>query len=98
MVWCAWRLENASIVICGSESPNDNDGMMVNGLRRITDLYANKIKLDLPSFDLTIKLENTYSLKIFCNSTNKDENYENYTLSNHKNYYTVEGGNYLSKE
>jgi hypothetical protein len=70
MVYCAWRLEQGSIVICGSGESNSNEGSMIKGLDNLTGRNIKSLSIFPPAFDMTIGFENECVLKVFCDMTN----------------------------
>ena len=92
MVWCSWHIEDEKSIITGNNDPNDNDGPMVSGLRLLCDTSITEVICNPPSYDLELKFSNGLSLKIFCCSVNKLDDYENYYYGTPQGWFTVGPG------
>ncbi len=74
-VFCEWRLQSNGHVITGASEPNNLDGPLVTGLKRIINKKITKVELTDDCGDLTVFFDDIY-LKIFCNYTgNEDSEY-----------------------
>ncbi len=86
---CAWRLDSSDTVICGSTDSNDNEGPMQRGLELIVGRTVKSVKVEPPACDLTIGLDGNFTLKVFCDQTNVEEGYDNYSLHVKDRIYIV---------
>ena len=88
---CSWTVESQEGVVCGSESPNHNDGEMVNGLKKLLGGRVYDIKLSRPSLDLHIEFDNGLTLKLFCITIASEEDGDNYTVFTPTHIFTIKG-------
>jgi hypothetical protein len=77
---CAWRLDTSTEVLCSSSETDSNDGPMVSGLNSLVDHEVESIDVVPPAFDLVVRFAGGLSLKIFCDQTNLDDGWDNYSL------------------
>ncbi len=86
---CAWRLDSEGEVICGSTDSSENDGPMQRGLGLIVGRAVKSVKAELPACDLTVRFDGDIVLKVFCDQTNLEEGYDNYSLHVKDKIYIV---------
>lgn len=87
---CAWRLESIETIICGSLSPNDNNGIIINGLNRLVGKKVEDVNIIRPALDLEIIFEDSLKLILFCNTLTIEDG-DNYTLFFPERVYSVQG-------
>jgi hypothetical protein len=88
----AWRLQQPKRVLCSSTSSSHTNGTRNRALARLTGMKVLSVDLGYPGFDLTLRFQNGYSFKIFCDQNNERDKYENYMLFTSDRIFTV---NYL---
>lgn len=86
---CAWRLDSEDEVICGSTDSNIVGGPMLTGLSSIVGRAVESVKIERPGFDLTLRFEGELVLRIFCDQTNLEDDYDNYSLHLTDKVYVV---------
>jgi hypothetical protein len=89
---CAWRLERAHDVLCGSNDDDRNDGPMVSGLGALVGKRVATVEVDAPVPDLSIRFDDQLRLKIFCDQTNLRTHVDNYSLRVGDTIYAVGPG------
>jgi len=67
MVYCAWRVEKDSNIVCGSMDSNESGGLMVEGIKvlhnkRVRAIHIGKIP------DLCIDFDGGLKLRLFCDT------------------------------
>lgn len=67
LIWCAWRVEKDSNIICGSMDSNESGGLMVEGIKvlhnkRVRAIHIGKIP------DLCIYFVGGLKLRLFCDT------------------------------
>lgn len=77
---CAWRLDSETNVLCGSTDSPAKGGAMLAGLSRLVDREIESAQIEPPAFDLTLKFGGGPTLKVFCEETNLENDYDNYWL------------------
>ncbi|MDM8549321.1 hypothetical protein QUF72_04550 [Desulfobacterales bacterium HSG2] len=97
-IWCSWRLDSDTEVICGATDPNDNDGPMINGLMNLPDRRVESVDALLPGLDLTLRFDGPFCLRVFCDETNIEDDYENYSFFTDSRIYTVNARSVVSYE
>ena len=88
-VECAWRLEQNQTVVCGSTDNGRRDGPIVTGLSRLTDKTVLDVALAEPVPDLTIRLTDDFVLRLFCDQTNLEEGWDNYSFRSGDTIFAV---------
>lgn len=88
-ITCSWRLDSHSGVICGSKEPNQNNGPMIEGLKRIVTKRIIDIDIISPAFDLIIQFDDRLTLRIFCDETDPNDEFDNYSLFTPEYIYTI---------
>ncbi len=88
-VQCAWRLDSAKEVICGSTDSNEKNGPMLLGLQAMIGTTVERVTIATPAFDLILTLGGDLSLKVFCDQTNLEGDDSNYTLHTKDRIYIV---------
>jgi len=86
---CAWRLDSGDAVICGSTDSNIVGGPMLTGLRSIVWMAVESVKIERPAFDLTVRFKGDLMLRISCDQTNVEDDYDNYSLHLTDKVYVV---------
>lgn len=79
-ITCTWRLETEHKIICGSNDPNRDGGPMLKGLKEIIDREVTSLDIITPSLDVSLNLSGGYKLKVFCDETNEEEAFDNYSF------------------
>jgi hypothetical protein len=79
-VECAWRLERSNVVLCGSTDDDRNDGPMVIGLQQVVGGVVASVEVSKPIPDLILRFTGDLCLRVFCDQTNPDTNYDNYSF------------------
>ncbi len=64
MVWSSWNLYKETLFVCDSDTPNDNDGQMVVGLKQLVGKKIKEITLKDNTFDLEIEFDSSHRLTI----------------------------------
>ena len=77
---CAWRLEQAGAVVCGSTDSNRNNGPMVEGLRLLPNRSIMAVSVADSVPDLVLRVDGGVVLHVFCDQTNTETPYDNYSL------------------
>jgi hypothetical protein len=82
MIFCAWRVERDSKIICGTGDCNERGELTVEGIRilhgkRVRSVHVGKIP------DLCIDFDAGYKLRLFCDT--KTSNKKSY----HKWYFVI---------
>lgn len=80
MIYCAWRIDTATEVICSSQSSNEEGGPMLQGLGRIVGASISSISITQPGNDLEITFGNGFVLHVFCDVTDTQDADDNYVL------------------
>lgn len=88
-ITCSWRLDSDTGVICGSKEPNQNDGPMIEGIKKITTKNIIDIEILSPAFDLLIQFEGRLTLRLFCDETDPIDEFDNYSLYTPEGIYTI---------
>jgi hypothetical protein len=81
-VQCAWRLEARHEVLCGSTDDDANSGSMVAGLAQLVGKWITAIAVSRPIPDATVNFSDGMCLRVFCDQTNLDLAYPNYSVGN----------------
>ena len=79
-VECAWRLERGNTMVCGSTDDERNDGPMVQGLAQLVGRTIEGVTLNTPVPDLTVGFDDSLRLVVFCDQTNVEAGYDNYSV------------------
>ncbi|MCW8930254.1 MAG: hypothetical protein OQL19_08470 [Gammaproteobacteria bacterium] len=87
---CSWRLESHELIICGSSSPNNNEGIMVNGLDKLIGKKVVDINIAKLSLDIAITFNDDLKLILFCNTINIEDG-DNYTFFTPQKNFTAQG-------
>jgi len=85
----SWRLDSIDKVICSSDDPNDNNGLLVNGLKNIVNKKILSIEVLKPALDLVIEFSDLFFLKIFCDHTDPNYGYDNYSFFMPEKIYII---------
>ncbi len=81
-ITCAWRLEVAQTVVCGSESRNESDGEIAGGIDRLVGRTITQIDVDERALDFALILDRGEArLSVFCDVVDGDAWQENYHLT-----------------
>ena len=75
MIYCSWRVENCSEVICGSGESDEDVGFMLEGLEILQNKTVQSVHLD-KILDLCICFEDNLKLKLFRDVGSKDKDVE----------------------
>ena len=97
MVYCPWRIESKTNILSASFMPNDNNGIMVKGLKEITGTTIKNIICGSPAYDLHIEFSNETNLIVHCSNIGMDEK-ECYSFKSLQNWYTVNYGGEITYE
>lgn len=83
-VYCAWRLEYNGIVLSTSEDDSyPITGLMASTIKRLEGTKVIKIECS-PQYDLTIFFEGAYILRIFCDQSSSEGDF-NWDLCSPRN-------------
>jgi len=88
---CAWRVDTKREVICGSTDSAVEDGPMITGLGVLLQRTVESIQVRLPGLDLTVKFNGSLELRIFCDQTDLENEYDNYSFTLKKNKIYIVG-------
>ena len=88
-IQCAWRLESAQSVLCGSTDDDRNDGPMVQGLAALKGRTVRGIEVADPIPDFELHFDGDLRLKVFCDQTNVETNDDNFSLRVGETIYAV---------
>jgi len=88
-VLCTWRLDSKTEIICGSNDPNKNDGIMVAGLERLVGQTIRNVEVITPAYDLVLTFDD-FVLRVFCDEMDKEDEFDNYSFFTPDMSYTVE--------
>lgn len=88
-VTCSWRLDSETSILCSSKENNSNTGSMVRSLKKVIGKRVMDINVFEPAFDLIITFDGGLSLKIFCDETDPDEDFDNYCFFYKDKTYAV---------
>jgi len=97
MLHSPWRIESSTEIFSGSHMPNDNNGAMVNGLKKILGTTIKSVMCNKPAYDLRIEFSNEINLIVHCSNIGMDEN-ECYSFKSLQNWYTVNYGGEITFE
>jgi hypothetical protein len=62
---------------------------MIKGLKKVINKKIVDISFSKPAFDLTIFFDDDFSLKLFCDETDIDDDFDNYSFFTPENVYTI---------
>ena len=79
-VECAWRLDGPQEVVCGAWDDNSPRGPMLRGLQGIVGHKAEFFRLSEPGLDLEILFGNGWTLRVFCDQVNEEDEGDNYSV------------------
>ena len=88
-VFCSWRLDSKTGIICGSNDPNTNDGILVTGLEKLVGQTICNVEVIAPAYDLILEFDD-YVLRLFCDELDETDEFDNYSFFNPEMSYTVE--------
>jgi hypothetical protein len=71
-IFCAWRLQQGKVPITGSCEPNNHDGPLVNGVKRLVNEKVTLIEIIDECGDLRIQFDDKV-LNVFCNYTGNED-------------------------
>lgn len=77
-IQCSWRLDNGHVVLCTSMSSDANEGPMVTNLRVLEGTTIVEAQVTSLAHDLTLRFSNGYTLSVFCDSFDADD--DNYSV------------------
>lgn len=77
-IGCSWRLDDGQAILCTSTSSDGNDGPMVVNLKKLEGVMIVDAQIAPLSHDLTLEFANGYTLTVFCDSVDDDE--DNYSV------------------
>ena len=98
MVYSSWELlQNDDLICCESDS-NENDGPMVNGLKKLINEKITNIQLSDHYHEMTISFTSNFTLEIFCDGNEYGEDYDNYTIFFPTHTYTITSKYEIRKE
>jgi hypothetical protein len=97
-VKCVWRLDSDREVICGAWDDNSHDGIMLGGLNALVGKQVLSFNLDEPGLDLSLKFDNYWTLRIFCDQVNEDDGDDNYSIYSMQDILTVTTKSRLVRE
>ena len=97
-IQCAWRLESAQSVLCGSTDDDRNDGPMVQGLAALKGRTVRGIEVADPIPDFELHFDGDLRLKVFCDQTNVETNDDNFSLRLGETIYAVAARGHLAIE
>ncbi len=90
MVWSSWALQKDGNVICDSDYPNDNDGPIVLGLKKLEGKTIKSIEATEPFLYLNVEFDDGYLMKIKCDGEEMyGDDGDNYTIFTPEVNYTV---------
>lgn len=84
-VECAWRLDSADAVVCGSGTAE----LDPDEIGRIRGTTIERVDLTRPSFDCAMFLLQGLVLRLFCDQTEVDDAVSNYSLFTAETIFTV---------
>lgn len=97
-VTCSWRLDSIDSVICSSKDSNEQNGPMVCGLKRLIGRKIIKVDVITPALDLVLCFDGSLCLRVFCDETDPDDEFDNYSIFTPHNIYTVKNRSILLVE
>lgn len=87
---CVWRLDSPEIVVCGAWDDNSPGGPMLTGLSKMQGATIEAIEGPVrPALDLGLVLDNSHTLRIFCDQVNTVDATDNYSLFTRSGSFTV---------
>lgn len=78
LILCAWRVDDGEGVLCGSWDENELDGPKFHTLRRLEGKRIVDVRVDVPTWDLTLRLEGGLRVQVFCDMVNETDLADNY--------------------
>ena len=97
MLYCPWRIETNKNILSASFMPNNNNEIMVKGLKEITGTTIKNVICESPAYDLRIEFSNETNLIVHCSNIGMDDN-ECYSFKSLQNWYTVNYGGEITYE
>jgi hypothetical protein len=88
-VGSVWRLDSTERVICGALEDHRKGGPILEGLRLLNGKTVESFSLDEVGLDLDLAFSGGLRLRIFCDSLNEVDQWNNYVLSTQKDRYIV---------
>lgn len=89
MIYCAWRIDSEEQVVCGSNDSNEEQGPMLQGLRRLVDTTVESLDMTFPGYDLSITFSNKLRMHLFCNMMDAEVDSDNYVLFKNEDVFSV---------
>lgn len=80
VIYCAWRVDSAEYVLCGSNDSTEEDGVMLQGLKKIVGTHVQAVTVTFPGYDLSIEFNNGLTLHLFCTMMDAEVDGDNYVL------------------
>lgn len=96
-VSCAWRLDLVDEVLCGWTDFDDDTGEPPEPLHQLEGRTVTNFAIAEPGADATVEFDDGLSLRIFCDVTNKQDDF-NYSIRTLPGTWTVEGNSHLTFE
>jgi len=91
MIHCPWRIETKTNILSASFMLNNNNGIMVEGLKEISGTTIKNVICASPAYDLRLEFSNETNLIVHCSNIGMDYN-KCYSFNSLKNWYTVNYG------
>jgi hypothetical protein len=80
MAHCAWRIDGPGEVLTGCWESNEADGPMLRGLNALLERTVTATRFTRPGLDLELEFSGGHHLRLFCDQTDPEETFQNYSL------------------
>jgi len=97
-VSCAWRIESASDVIAVWSDPISKDTPLPRGAEVIKGARVVGARASSPAYDLELRFDQGWILRVFCDQPIFEIGNTNYTVSRMRHVVSIESGGKLSVE
>lgn len=94
-VACAWRLDTATAVVCGSQHGDTVTPETIAGLARLTGAIVVDVRTTGPAHDLALEFEDGLTFRVFCDRAQAGDA-ANYSLFTQTTCYQVAAAGALS--
>ena len=88
-IQCAWRLEQADRIVCGSGDDPDPSGPMITSMKQVENSVVEHANIQSAGHDLTLRFFEGWVLRIFCDHINGDKLDMNYSIRAGESALTV---------
>jgi hypothetical protein len=94
---CAWRLDAADGVVCGSADSNAPGGRKMTGLASLVGATVTAVERRSPGHDLVLWFGADRCLSIFCDATEASD-HDNYSLAVPGEVFGIQAGGAITRE